>query len=257
MLPSRRALSRLPSSTRTLSRFFTVSPTFIPWESLIVTSSPRTCSLTPRDMSRLPTLEFLTCFACAGRRQPISAKVFVAVNPTLRQSSLIKRVCRLYFFSSCDQSLTQSPSTEYDARLVDVWAIAVVYYCMNFQELPWRLAKPSDPSFGPYLQSYSSTLSPAPLGNLVPRECRAVIKKMLEPDPKKRVGVMEILAEDWVRKIEVLPKEDGVGGAPPEVQTAGLPSSSYPVAAPVAPVALPAALPAPVIAPTTPTLPET
>lgn len=88
---------------------------------------------------------------------------------------------------------------------------------MNFQELPWRIAKPSDPSFGPYVGSYSTTISPAPLGNLVPRECRAVIKKMLEPDPRKRVGVMEILREDWVRAIEVLPREEGAGGAPPEM----------------------------------------
>ncbi len=29
----------------------------------------------------------------------------------------------------------------YDARLVDIWACAIVFYCMQFQELPWRMAK--------------------------------------------------------------------------------------------------------------------
>lgn len=33
---------------------------------------------------------------------------------------------------------------EYDARQVDVWAAAIVFYCMQFQELPWRVAKASD-----------------------------------------------------------------------------------------------------------------
>jgi serine/threonine protein kinase len=44
-------------------------------------------------------------------------------------------------------------SLEYDARLVDVWAAAIVFYCMQFQELPWRVAKPSDPTFATYRQT--------------------------------------------------------------------------------------------------------
>jgi serine/threonine protein kinase len=140
---------------------------------------------------------------------------------------------------------------------------------MNFQELPWRIAKPSDPSFGPYIGTYSTTISPAPLGNLVPRECRAVIKKMLEPDPRKRVGVIEILSEDWVRAIEVIPREDGAGGAPPELggphsgglvnlHTVGSSSSTATIkpAAPVAvtPLSQVASPVSPVSAPSTPAI---
>ncbi|GAA6000143.1 hypothetical protein JCM5350_000689, partial [Sporobolomyces pararoseus] len=100
---------------------------------------------------------------------------------------------------------------EYDARLVDVWAAAVVFYCMHFQELPWRVAKPSDPSFGPYLQMYSTSSStPPPLSNLVPRECRSIIRRMLDPDPKTRATTEVILNDPWFTKIEVIPPLEGI-----------------------------------------------
>jgi protein-serine/threonine kinase len=106
--------------------------------------------------------------------------------------------------------------TEYDARLVDVWATAVVFYCMHFQELPWRVAKPSDPSYGPYLQLYAGSASPSPLSNLVPRECRSIIKKMLDPDPKTRATTDQIMADPWFAAIKVIPPLEGgsVGASP-------------------------------------------
>ncbi|KAK4049794.1 hypothetical protein OIV83_003850 [Microbotryomycetes sp. JL201] len=99
---------------------------------------------------------------------------------------------------------------EYDARLVDVWACAVVFYCMHFQELPWRVAKPSDPSFGPYLQLYNESSAPAPISNLVPRECRNVIKRMLDPDPKTRATTEWIIADPWFDSIKVIPELPGI-----------------------------------------------
>lgn len=94
---------------------------------------------------------------------------------------------------------------EYDARLVDVWACAVVFYCMHFQELPWRVAKASDSCFGPYLHQYSQTASPAPLSNLVPRECRSIIKRMLDPNPATRATTEEVLLDPWFESIVVIP----------------------------------------------------
>ncbi|WVR09134.1 hypothetical protein IAU60_006196 [Kwoniella sp. DSM 27419] len=102
---------------------------------------------------------------------------------------------------------------EYDARLVDVWAAAIVFYCMQFQELPWRVAKTSDTTFATYLDQYKTNVAniaageksstPAPLNNLIPRECRSVIRHMLDPDPKARWGVDEALKDKWVASIEV------------------------------------------------------
>lgn len=100
---------------------------------------------------------------------------------------------------------------EYDARLVDVWAAAVVFYCMQFQELPWRVAKPTDATYATYMSQYypsgarpeGAPACPAPLNNLVPRECRHVIKHMLDPDPKTRWTVDEALKDKWLQSVEV------------------------------------------------------
>ncbi|GAA6050610.1 hypothetical protein JCM3770_001487 [Rhodotorula araucariae] len=100
----------------------------------------------------------------------------------------------------------QYERAEYDARLVDVWAVAIVYYCCTFQELPWRVAKRDDGSFGPYAQLYkTSTSTPPPLSNLVPRECRSVIRRMLNPDPAARLTVDEVLADPWVASLAIVP----------------------------------------------------
>jgi protein-serine/threonine kinase len=102
------------------------------------------------------------------------------------------------------------PFSEYDARLVDVWAAAIVFYCMQFQELPWRVAKSSDSTFATYAQQYlakgepgTHQPTPAPINNLIPRECRCVIKHMLDPDPKTRWGVDEALKDKWLAGVEV------------------------------------------------------
>jgi len=101
--------------------------------------------------------------------------------------------------------------SEYDARLVDVWAAAIVFYCMQFQELPWRVAKPTDPTFATYLSQYypsgarpeGAPACPTPLNNLIPRECRHVIKHMLDPDPKTRWTVDDALKDKWVQSVQV------------------------------------------------------
>ncbi len=97
----------------------------------------------------------------------------------------------------------QFEKKEYDARLVDVWAAAVVFYCMQFQELPWRVAKMSDPTFKEYVQSYLSSPAPSPLSNLSPRECRPLLKKMLCPDPKGRVMMDDVLKDPWLMSVPI------------------------------------------------------
>ena len=90
---------------------------------------------------------------------------------------------------------------EYDARLVDIWAIAIVFYCMQCQELPWRVAKMSDPTFQEFVQSYLCTSVPRPLPNLSPRECRPLLKKMLCPDPKMRCMTEDIMKDPWFGQV--------------------------------------------------------
>ncbi|KAH9814440.1 kinase-like domain-containing protein [Melampsora americana] len=93
---------------------------------------------------------------------------------------------------------------EYDARLVDVWACGIVYYCCCMQELPWRVAKKNDPSFQTYLQAYESgTNSPPPISNLI-KESRGILKKIWSPEPEDRIYIDEILKDNWVNSLEVL-----------------------------------------------------
>ncbi|KAL5495536.1 hypothetical protein ACEPAI_999 [Sanghuangporus weigelae] len=96
----------------------------------------------------------------------------------------------------------------YDARLVDIWACGVVYYCLHFQELPWRVAQLSDPLYAAYVQACSSSnpttaACPPTINNLSPRACRPLIRKMLDPDPKHRWTIEDIVAFPWVQGIEV------------------------------------------------------
>ncbi|EPQ61145.1 Pkinase-domain-containing protein [Gloeophyllum trabeum ATCC 11539] len=96
----------------------------------------------------------------------------------------------------------------YDARLVDIWACGIVYYCLHFQELPWPSAQLSNPLYAAYAAACASSnpaqsACPPTINNLSPRACRPVIRKMLEPDPKHRSSIEEVIAHQWVQSIEV------------------------------------------------------
>lgn len=97
----------------------------------------------------------------------------------------------------------------YDARLVDIWACGIVYYCLHFQELPWRAAQPgTDQLYAAYQQACSSSNAqvsacPPTINNLSPRQCRPLIRKMLEPNPRERWPIEEVIKHSWIESIEV------------------------------------------------------
>ncbi|KAI0735833.1 Pkinase-domain-containing protein [Earliella scabrosa] len=94
----------------------------------------------------------------------------------------------------------------YDARLVDIWACGIVYYCLHFQELPWTVAQKSDQLFAAYVAACdtpSQSACPPTINNLSPRACRPVIRKMLEPNPKLRSLIDDIIKQPWIQGIEV------------------------------------------------------
>lgn len=138
----------------------------------------------------------------------------------------------------------------YDARLVDIWAVGVVYYCLHFQELPWRAAQSTDKLYSAYanacianpmpvppktktattpsIQSATAAAPPLPstptkegapakegsgsqhnqtfpptVMNLSPRNCRPLLRRMLEPDPKKRAAIEEVIKHPWLESIEI------------------------------------------------------
>ncbi|KAH9921351.1 kinase-like domain-containing protein, partial [Fomitopsis serialis] len=92
----------------------------------------------------------------------------------------------------------------YDARLVDIWACGVVYYCLHFQELPWTVAQSTDHLFAAYASACQTQSScPPTINNLSPRACRPVIRRMLEPNPKMRALIDELVGHSWVQSIDV------------------------------------------------------
>ncbi|KAF9466950.1 kinase-like domain-containing protein [Collybia nuda] len=101
------------------------------------------------------------------------------------------------------------PWIAYDARLVDIWACGIVYYCLHFQELPWRAAQPAtDNLYSAYATACASTTPaisacPPTINNLSPRACRSLIRKMLEPDPRQRSTIEEVVAHAWIKGIDV------------------------------------------------------
>ncbi|KAI0027229.1 Pkinase-domain-containing protein [Vararia minispora EC-137] len=94
----------------------------------------------------------------------------------------------------------------YDARLVDIWAVGVVYYCLQFQELPWRVAQSTDPLYAGYTAACANpaqSACPPTINNLSPRTCRSLIRRMLEPDPKRRALIEECMEHSWTKEIQV------------------------------------------------------
>ncbi|KAG5456219.1 MAG: kinase-like domain-containing protein [Olpidium bornovanus] len=90
-------------------------------------------------------------------------------------------------------------SVEYDAREVDVWACGIVYYCMLYQGIPWRMATPKDANYARYLEQRAQGAY-EPLERL-DKSCRNLLLRILEPDAAKRITVPEILVDPWFRSI--------------------------------------------------------
>lgn len=94
---------------------------------------------------------------------------------------------------------------------MDIWACGIVYYCLHFQELPWRVAQISDQLYASYASACAAaapataatTTFPPTINNLNPRACRSLIRKMLEPDPKLRWPIEEVIKHPWMQGIEV------------------------------------------------------
>lgn len=79
---------------------------------------------------------------------------------------------------------------------------------MHFQELPWRVAQATDPLYVAYAGACASPQAdkaacPQTIGLLSPRQCRPLIRKMLEPDPKQRYTIEDVVKHAWVESVEV------------------------------------------------------
>ncbi|KAI8368948.1 kinase-like domain-containing protein [Blakeslea trispora] len=94
----------------------------------------------------------------------------------------------------------QFTEPDYDARLTDLWSCAIVFICMSIRRFPWRIPRPEKD------QSYKNFVTPSSMGaeklfKMLPRESRAIMKRILTPDPTKRCTLEEVLEDEWVKSI--------------------------------------------------------
>lgn len=82
---------------------------------------------------------------------------------------------------------------DYDSELVDVWAVGIIGYVMASNSIPWRSAESTDTRFRLFTESKGKF---APFERVLPG-LRRLLYKVLEPDPKARIGIKGIL-EVWL-----------------------------------------------------------
>jgi len=97
---------------------------------------------------------------------------------------------------------------EYDARQVDVWSLGIIYFAMIFHGVPWMQANNKDPNYMNYIIYGPSGFEP--FKRIGGGPCN-LLKRILEPDPKKRITMAGILEHHWFKQIKngPLPKPEG------------------------------------------------
>ena len=89
---------------------------------------------------------------------------------------------------------------EYDAREVDIWASGVIFYCMLYAGTPWKQATQSDMDYNHYLKARRQKYFAI---DCLPFEISTVLYRILEPDPKQRLTVDNVLDSGWARNITI------------------------------------------------------
>lgn len=90
---------------------------------------------------------------------------------------------------------------DFDAQAVDVWALAIIYFAMVFHTIPWQVAQLSDEGYRQYVTNPRAF---EPFKRLS-YGARTLLKRMLEPDPAKRISIKDILEDEWVQSIRMCP----------------------------------------------------
>ncbi|KAH0604730.1 uncharacterized protein H6S33_006398 [Morchella sextelata] len=117
----------------------------------------------------------------------------------------------------------QNKEGVYDARKLDVWSCAMVYFVLAFGGPLWHKANVSDsPQYGKYVESFEKWTVRHPdaemtkdgtyprhyvLASLKPATKRLLFQ-MMHLDPTKRITIQEALADRWVQSIECCNVDD-------------------------------------------------
>ncbi|KXS13496.1 Pkinase-domain-containing protein [Gonapodya prolifera JEL478] len=94
---------------------------------------------------------------------------------------------------------------EYDAQKVDIWAAGIIYYTLLYNSVPWQKAAKGDPHYKYFLSHRNGQFWP--IDRLPPAQ-RKLVNKILDPDPRTRATMEQILANEWFQSISYC-KPDG------------------------------------------------
>jgi len=117
----------------------------------------------------------------------------------------------------------QNKDGPYDARKLDVWSCAMVYFVLSFGGPLWAKASTTDsPHYVKYLECFNKWLARNPGGEMTkdgdyPKffptgqfkpATKRLLYRMMHLDPSKRITSQEALADRWVQSIECCNVDD-------------------------------------------------
>ena len=96
-------------------------------------------------------------------------------------------------------------SKKYDPRPVDVWAVAIMYYCLIMGKFPWKAPRRSFNNFRLFSEDPDDEddVSKGQLRilRLLPTYSRNIIGHMMELNPQQRIITEDILKDRWIQSI--------------------------------------------------------
>ncbi|CCF58816.1 hypothetical protein KAFR_0F02190 [Kazachstania africana CBS 2517] len=159
------------------------------------------CVVTPTGILKLLDFGSAVIFKRHKHDELIKAKGIVGSDPYL------------------SPELLNSGNEFYDPRPVDIWSIAIIYYCMICKKFPWKAPKESFNNFRLFIDDPDDeddvSKGPQRILRVFPKEMTELLGSMFELDPKKRISIEKILENEVVRSIESC-SEDSNGKALPK-----------------------------------------
>lgn len=109
--------------------------------------------------------------------------------------------------------LLSGHSKAYDPRPVDVWAVAIMYYCLIMGKFPWKAPRRSYNNFRLFSEDPDDEddVSKGPLRvlRLLPDESHVLLGKMLELEPKRRISAAGMAQDRWMQSVHCCEEDRG------------------------------------------------
>lgn len=88
----------------------------------------------------------------------------------------------------------------YDGEKVDVWSCGVILFVMMYRYFPFKEARITCKSYVYFMKRRKSDDY---ILARIPCEIKELVVGMLEPDPIKRIGMEDVLKNEWIQNIDL------------------------------------------------------